>query len=618
VPQDGTRGGKTEQAHASSVVGGLPPPADGAGGNVGSSAAPRTIEEAVQLATNPAITPPVQSKLREGTEAFTLLQILVVCLFVVMGLWLRLRGLAAEGFADDEVHKWLAATRYAQGNFAGGDELEHPMLMKSLITLALLGLGKLGWAPEAIVRLPNALAGGASIAVLALLGRKLYGPIAGVAAAGLAAFSTTFIGYQRVAKEDTLLGLFVLLLVLCLGEARSAADQERPQAQRRWEWLGAASLGLMFASKYFFMLAPVPVAFYFWVRRTGTRWRVPFSRWLALIAGSLLVFAAFNWTPFMPSSWEYMLSYFLQKKTVHGALFFMGRIYHNLPSWWLDGTPPWFYVVFALVKFSPLTVIAWIAGLFIALRRRDPSDRLLLSWMGIWFLGLSISGSKWGRFFVSVLPAFLLLASLSISRAVAWARTASLRTASLRTINLPRLLPAAASLLLFLVLAGEAWASATHWPHYRLYVNALGGGDRNVDYFFPHCDYFDAGYREAIQAIAEVAEPRAEIATEIDWPGRYYADHFGRPDLAVTMMRPETGCRGDHACYAVVQTGRWYFQNRDTVEFLSHREPWRVVRVGGHEAVKIYRLRPGESPFPPAPASSSPSVTVDSVPWPRG
>lgn len=569
----------------------------------------------MRLAANPGITARVQSKLRDGREAFTSPQALIVCLFVLLGLWLRLRNLSAEGFADDEVHKWLAATRYLQGNFGGSDELEHPMLMKSLITLALLGLGKLGWAPEAIVRFPNALAGAASIAVLALLGRKLYGATAGVIAAGLAAFSTTFIGYQRVAKEDTLLGLFLLVLVLSLAEARTAADQERPQAQRRWEWLGAASLGLMFASKYFFFLAPIPVVFYLWVRGTGTRWRVPFTRWLALIGGSFLVFAAFNWTPFIPSSWEYMLSYFMQKKTVHGALFFMGRIYHNLPSWWLEGTPPWFYVVFALVKLSPLTVGAWLVGLVIALRRRDAADRLLLSWIGIWFLALSISGSKWGRFFVSVLPAFLLLASLSASRAIAWARAASLRG------EWGRLLPAAASALLLLLLGGEAWASASHAPHYRLYVNALGGGDRNVDYFFPHCDYFDAGYREAIQAIAETAEPGAEIATEIDWPGRYYALQSGRPDLAVTMLRPETGCRGDHVCYAVIQTGRWYFQNRDAVELLARRAPWHTIEVGGHEAVKIYRLKPGESPFPPAaapaPASSASSVAADSVPWPR-
>ncbi|GAC1554287.1 MAG: hypothetical protein NVS2B9_18860 [Myxococcales bacterium] len=82
------------------------------------------------------------------------------------------------------------------------------------------------------------------------------------------------------------------------------------------------------------------------------------------------------------------------------------------------------------------------------------------------------------------------------------------------------------------------------------------------------------------------------------------------------MLRPDTGCRGDHVCYAVVQTGRWYFQNRDAVELLSRRAPWRTVEVGGHVAVKIYRLRAGESPFPAAPAPDA-SVAADSVPWPR-
>src|ERR1700687_4248837 len=66
---------------------------------------------------------------------------------VALGLWLRLRGLADEGFSDDEIHKWLAANRYLLGDF-GGDDLEHPMLMKSLIALALIVGGQLQWAPE--------------------------------------------------------------------------------------------------------------------------------------------------------------------------------------------------------------------------------------------------------------------------------------------------------------------------------------------------------------------------------------------------------------------------------------------------------------------------------------
>ena len=47
---------------------------------------------------------------------------------VALGLWLRVYGLSAEGFGDDEVHKWLAANRYLHGVFSG-DDVEHPMLM---------------------------------------------------------------------------------------------------------------------------------------------------------------------------------------------------------------------------------------------------------------------------------------------------------------------------------------------------------------------------------------------------------------------------------------------------------------------------------------------------------
>src|SRR3954471_3928824 len=125
---------------------------------------------------------------------------LVLALLVLAGLWLRLRGLAAEGFADDEVHKWLAANRYLHGVFSG-DDVEHPMLMKWLIAGAILVGRPLGWAPETMTRLPNALAGGVSVCVVALLARRLFGRDAALLAAGLAAFSTTLVGYQRVAKE---------------------------------------------------------------------------------------------------------------------------------------------------------------------------------------------------------------------------------------------------------------------------------------------------------------------------------------------------------------------------------------------------------------------------------
>ncbi|HEY2028078.1 MAG TPA: glycosyltransferase family 39 protein [Myxococcales bacterium] len=511
-----------------------------------------------------------------GTAALALLFVLVA-----IGLFLRLRGLSAEGFGDDEVHKWLAANRYLAGIFSG-DDVEHPMLMKWLIAGCIAIGSKLGWAPETMTRLPNALAGGLSIAVVAQLGKRLFGRTAGLFAAALAAVSVTLVGYQRVAKEDTLLGLFLLLTLLFLAEAKALADAG--QSPKRAEVYGAASLAGMLASKYFFFLTPIPVVFYLWVRR-GSAWRVPFKRWLQLVGIAVVLWAGINWSPFLPSTWEYAKSYTTGQQTVHGSLFFMGRIYHNLVEYGLSGTPPWFYAVFAAVKLAPLTFLAALCGLALCLFERRPAHKLILSWMSIWFLVHSASGSKWGRFFVSVLPAFLILAGYAAKKALELLRSPALRWT-------------AATAMALLLPGSEALAAVKHAPHYRLYISPLGGGDAQVQWYFPHCDYFDAGFREAVQYVAAHAEPDAELSTEIDWPAQLYSEMAGRPDLKQTLVRRGRTCRSGRICYVVVQAGRWYFLNQDAVQHLAERTPWHVESIEGREVVKVYRLLPGESPFP--------------------
>jgi hypothetical protein len=517
------------------------------------------------------------------------LGVAVLAALCALGLWLRLRGLSAEGFGDDEVHKWLAANRYLAGVFSG-DDVEHPMLMKWLIASCIAAFSRFGWAPETMTRLPNALAGGLSILVVAQLTKRLFGRTAGFFSAALAAVSVTLIGYQRVAKEDTLLGLFLMLMLLCLAEAKAAADDGRSPKdgasndQRRWELYGAGSLAGMLASKYFFFLTPIPVIFYLWVRR-GSAWRVPFKRWMQLIGVALVLWAGVNWSPFLPSTWEYAKSYTTGQQTVHGSLFFMGRIYHNLVEYGLSGTPPWFYAVFAAVKLAPLTFLASMGGLALALVQRKPSHKAMLSWLAVWFFVHSISGSKWGRFFVSVLPAFLILAGYAAAKA-------------LELIKLPALRTAAAAVAVLVLPGSEALAAVQHAPHYRLYISPLGGGDAQVQWYFPHCDYFDAGFREAVKYVAEHAEPGAELSTEIDWPAQLYSEMDGRPDLLQTLVRRGRTCRQGRICYVVVQAGRWYFLNQDALANLSQRTPWHVETIRGREVVKVYRLQPGEAPFP--------------------
>jgi 4-amino-4-deoxy-L-arabinose transferase-like glycosyltransferase len=526
-------------------------------------------------------------ELRGKAEAWGAAAAALIIALVALGLILRVRGLSAEGFGDDEVHKWLAGSRYLQGIFSG-DDVEHPMLMKWLIAACIAIGSKFGWAPETMTRLPNAIAGGLSIAVVAQLGKRLFGRTAGLFAGALAAVSVTLIGYQRVAKEDTLLGLFLMLLLLSLAEAKAAADDGRSPA--RAELYGAASLAGMLASKYFFFLTPIPIVFYLWVKR-NSHWRVRFKRWAQLAGIALLLWCGVNWSPFLPSTWEYAKSYTTGQQTVHGSLFFMGRIYHNLVEYGWNGTPPWFYAVFAAVKLAPLTFAASMAGLGVALVQRKPAHKLMLSWLLVWFLVHSASGSKWGRFFVSVLPAFLILAGAAASKALELLQAKRLRW------------PAAAGLALLLP-GSEALAAAKHAPHYRLYISPLGGGEAEVQWYFPHCDYFDAGFREAVQYVAAHAEPGAELSTEIDWPARLYSDFAGRADLQQTLVRRGRTCRAGRICYVVVQAGRWYFLNQDAVANLAKRTPWHVESIEGREVVKVYRLLPGESPFPVASANA--------------
>src|ERR1700730_10200066 len=84
---------------------------------------------------------------------------LLLAALVLFGLWLRLRGLSAEGFGDDEVHKWLAANRYLQGVFSG-DDVEHPMLMKWLIAASIAAGSPPRGGARAARRVPDRPLGG--------------------------------------------------------------------------------------------------------------------------------------------------------------------------------------------------------------------------------------------------------------------------------------------------------------------------------------------------------------------------------------------------------------------------------------------------------------------------
>ena len=536
------------------------------------------------------------TQLRGRTPPWGAVGWFVLASLVLAALALRLSGLAAEGFADDEVHKWLAAARYLTGDF-GGDDVEHPMLMKSLVALSLAAFrGAL--APETITRLPSAAAGALTVLAGAFLGRRLFGRAAGLMAAGLLALAPTAVGYQRIAKEDTLLGLFFTLCLWCLAEARAAAEDGRAREQRRFEAWSAAFLGAAFASKYFVFYFLIPLLCYAWLERVSA-WRVPLRRWATLVLLALAVFLVLNWAPLLPGTADYMVRY-IRGDAVGGdrgvseSILFMGKLYGNLALRG-DATPWWFFGAFAALKFAPVTALLGFGGLALALVRRAPAHRVVLPWLAVFLAFSLIAGGKYGRFFVSAMPAFLLLAAHA---AAELARGAAARLAAWRGSSLARTCRWATAAAAVALIAPEAQAAVTHAPHDRLYLSPLAGGDRNVTWFLPHCDYFDAGVREAVQWVAANAEPGAEVASEVDWTVRLYAERAGRTDLASSPVLAGRACHSGRPCYVLVQAGRLYRHNEVAVARLQARDPAFVARIRGTDAVRVYRLAPGEPLFP--------------------
>src|SRR3982751_3160193 len=96
----------------------------------------------------------------------------LLLLILVTAATLRLPALATFGFSDDESAKLQAVAAYRHGDFAAN--AEHPMLMKLAMWGSMSAAERwtrqappaLAIAPETALRLPNAVAGIATVLVV--------------------------------------------------------------------------------------------------------------------------------------------------------------------------------------------------------------------------------------------------------------------------------------------------------------------------------------------------------------------------------------------------------------------------------------------------------------------
>ncbi|MEZ4661363.1 MAG: glycosyltransferase family 39 protein [Caldilineaceae bacterium] len=138
----------------------------------------------------------------------------------LVGGFMRFPNLAYAEFQGDEARVMLRAVQAIQGD---PNALLGHLKAPAEILLPTLIYAVTGQIDEATARLPFALANFAALFGLFLLGRRLFGPLAGWAAAMLLALDGYFIGFAHIVQYQSIVFLCVAAAVLIMARVRRLA-----------------------------------------------------------------------------------------------------------------------------------------------------------------------------------------------------------------------------------------------------------------------------------------------------------------------------------------------------------------------------------------------------------
>ena len=523
--------------------------------------------------------------------------VVLLLLLAALGFGLRVWGVSQLGLAEDEVNKLEAVRAYSRGDFT--ENAEHPMVMKALVFVSVRAahawnnargregdrLHGLDLSDEAAIRLPNIVFGSLTVFPIFLLTAAFFGRRTGLVAAALWATGVGAITFNRVAKEDTLLVFFMLFALYFYIRAKQTSGFE-PAAKRRSYILSGVSWGLMFASKYFPHYFGLNMLYHnlFHVRRQREpgepRGNTPALFYVVVAATFLLA----NPAVLSPRTWHYLTAYSSEQLLTHHGYLMGETLYHNVVSKSPFGaTPVYFYALYLLTKTPVPVLVAFLAGLWAAVRRRrEPGAAFLLFMLVFWVVPYSLFGAKWLRYALSLLPFVYMTAAVGVA---ALAR----RLAGLAGASRGGGAAWAGAAVLALFVGVPAWKAAAAAPHYALYTNALA--PRSAGYYFPHDELYDDGLREAIKYVAEHAPPDAVIAHETPGVVGYYLARYHREDLHSRVISdPQFDVTAEAApVYAILQRGRTYFENREELERVRAQfKPETQIVIDGVVAAEVY------------------------------
>jgi len=528
--------------------------------------------------------------------------IALVVVLVIAGFGFRAANLSAEGLSEDELNKLNAVADYRAHGLSSANG-EHPFLMKALLVASVIAAEKwnassfvaarptaLRIQTETALRLPATIFGACTALLIYLLAAELFGVEAALIAAALWAFDPNAIGFNRIAKEDTFVLFFFLLANIFWLRGQRVAESETQKNPEPYYWATAASFGAMLASKYVPQFIVITLVYnYVFQEMPLTRWRVGKKRFLIFFVVMCAAFLLFNPTILLPGTWKEMLVFAGGKRIGHDSSEFMGTLYHHSMVLWLKGVPWYFYFVYVAVKLPLLALACFAIGFPLLFRRRKFGDGryFLLFWMFYWALTFVFSGGKFTRYVTTILPAVLITAALGVqfvARQLAQHVFARFGRDEAKIV-----VPAAIALLLILC---SVQSSVSIAPHYRLYLNRLGGGEAHAGDYFPHDEFYDASLREAVGEIAKRAGHAAHVASETPGLAAYYAQQAGRNDLICISLSDASALKelgaGD---FIVAERGRRYFSNDALLSALRESSvPAFRFSLGNVPSAEIYVL----------------------------
>ena len=511
----------------------------------------------------------------------------IVLLLTLLAFAVRVYRVDFNSLSEDESAKWAAVQEYRHGHFAGVNS-EHPMLPKVLAWASLTAGER--WSrvaavhdwpslkPEGWLRMPNVLFGAATTAILFLFCRRMMGVAGSFVASLFWAIAPLPVALNRLTKEETPLTFFTLLA--CYFYCRAAQQANADQSARRWYDLSAVGFGLALASQYILHLLGLNAMAWFLAGKNGLSRKPSQFSYKRFFLVMFVAFVVVNPVILSPANFNAILHWLHHDGVRHSGYDFDGTLYMNFPARLFAGVP-WFYYLWLVVVKTPIPILmAVIVGSALLLRdRRTLASCFFLSLGMVQLVGLSVSGAKWIRYSLPLLP-FLYLAG-------GYAVQQTLKAAKGKVLFQALVGPAAVILLGWPLLQLQSWA-----PYYSFYLNSIGGDRQNVTRYFAPDEVSEFDTREVAQKVCPFAPVATTVATARPMSMAYYLQACGRADLQIVPLY-DTHYAPREGDLIVLEPSRRFFETQRFFDALGNSGmPHSEIRVGPVSASTIYLFDP--------------------------